>query len=1193
MKQKPKIQQTLRRMKLLALFLLLGLCSVHAVTHGQEARIDLTMSNVTLGEVFQRIEQLTDYMFVYRSEDVVSQKPISVNARQVTVKEVLAECLLNTGLKFVFKDNVIVIQREEQNLQEEKKVLTVKGYVYDMKKQPLPGVTITVVGTTVGTVTNANGWFSMDLPLNNGTLEFSFVGYKKQQVAFSESTDTLKIVLEEDVVGIDEVVVTGYGNISKGNYTGASTTVRAEDIMMAGVSSIDQMLQGVIPGMLVMNKTGMVGASPKIRVRGTSTLLGSQEPVWVVDGVVQRNPQPFSSDENTQFSMDADDISKLAGNAISWLNPNDIETITVLKDASATAIYGSQAANGVIVITTKKAKVGKVQVSYSGDFSIGQRPRYGLYDLMNSAERMHLSKEMYEGRRQFTSTAVILPIGYEGLLEKLLNKEITLDEMNEEYRIMSEQNTDWFDILFRNSFNHSHNLSISGGSDVLQNRTSFSYTQEKGEAKGNDVTQFAGNSNTTVRLWDRLTANMLLNASIREVNGFAYGVDPFNYAYNTSRVIPVYNEDGSYYFHEKVGTNVSHVTNNYIYNYNILNELENTGSESKTRTWSATLDLKLELLPGLEYQGLFSYASSSSDTKQYASEKSFYITDIRGYEYGSVIPNGTEEAGSRLPMGGILQTSMTNVSTITVRNSLVYDRLFVDKHRMTLQLGLETSSSKTKGETNTRYGYMPDRGETFATPPLTYLYRGVLEYDNTEIAEGNHSVINRISNTLSGYGTAVYTYDDRYVVNLSARIDASNRFGQDKNKRYEPTWSVGFKWRLGNESFAKGTWWLNSLDAYGSYGYQGNAVSTVSPELITTNSYMAQYKQYALIIKSLPYPDLGWEKTKTWNFGLEGAILDGRLNFTFDYFRKTSYVLSEKDIAYENGVANGIVDGTVMHNNGYDFIVDIVPVRMKDFTWQLSLNTSVAKNSVEKNNRVNTLDDYLNGEAIVNDTPFSTFYSYEFDGLNEENGQPNFKNLDVEGAENPLGFLVESGKFTPDFSGGFNTMFKYKNISLYALFALQWGGHDRLPALYPATTSYNGLPKPEQNVSKQLKNRWREPGDDTDIPSLPGLTTDIEYVSIPATSTTAGVASRSRYVLYNSSSARVANTDFIRCRSLSLSYDFNGDWMKQAGISYFQLKASMTNPFMWVSDKSWNGMDPETGGWPTRRVTSLSLQVIF
>ena len=306
------------------------------------------------------------------------------------------------------------------------------------------------------------------------------------------------MTLEEDVVTFDEVVVTGYGNVDKGNYTGAATNVDMNNVVMPGVPSIDQMLQGVVPGMLVTNTSGLVGASPKIRVRGTATLLGTQEPVWVVDGVIQRDPQPFNSSDNTNFSADIDDIKQLAGNAISWLNPNDIESITVLKDASATAIYGSKAANGVIVVTTKKAKIGKISVNYSGDFSIGQRPRYGLYDLMNSQEFMQFSKEIYEERRQYPSGSSILPIGFQGLLEKYLSKEITLDEMNQQYQYLASQNTDWFKILFRNSFNHSHSVGISGGSDKIQNRTSISFTQQKGEAKGNDMTSFQANSNTTI-----------------------------------------------------------------------------------------------------------------------------------------------------------------------------------------------------------------------------------------------------------------------------------------------------------------------------------------------------------------------------------------------------------------------------------------------------------------------------------------------------------------------------------------------------------------------------------------------------------------------------------------------------------------------------------------------------------------------
>ena len=838
--------------------------------------------------------------------------------------------------------------------------------------------------------------------------------------------------------------------------------------------------------------------------------------------------------------------------------------------------------------------MGKVQVSYSGNVSIGQRPRYGLYDLMNSAEHMQFQREIHEERKQYPSGSLVLPMGYYGLQQKLLRKEVTLEEMNKEYEKLARMNTDWFDILFRNSFNHSHSLGISGGSEKIQNRTSLGYTQEKGEARGNDMRSFTMSSNTTVSLWERMVLNLSLNGSVRNVEGFAYDVDPFNYAYNTSRAIPAYNEDGSLFYHEKIGSTSTAIGGKTTYNYNILNELANTGSENETRTWSATVDLQWEILPGLSYQGLFSYSSASADTEQYAGERSFYISSFRGYEYGSVSPNGNETKCTRLPMGGLQESSLTNTKGISVRNSLVYNRSFKEKHRITLQLGIETNSTKTKGASNKRYGYMPDRGESFATP-ATYYWDMSIERDNKDVVSGEHSIVNRIENSLSEFATAVYTYDNRYVLNFSARLDASNRFGQDKNKRFQPTWSAGFKWNVASEPFVAASWWLNNLDIYTSYGYQGNAVSSVGPELITTEKYLDHYGAYGLEIKSLPYPDLGWEKTKTWNLGIDASFLKGRLNFTFNYFKKISDVLSSRGIAVENGMTNGIVSGSTMENSGYDFVINVVPVRTKDFTWQLSLNTSITENSVDKNERINTLDDYLNGSAVVEGRAFSTFYSYEFDGLDEETGMPTFKHMDIafEDAESPKDFLVKSGKFIPDFSGGLNTMFKYKNFSLYALFAVQWGGHKRLPDLYPSggVVAGSGLPRPEQNVSRKLIDRWKSPGEQTIYPSLPSSTQD-EIIYLPETKTSSE-QEENRYVMYNFSDIRVANTDFIRCRSLSFSYDFTGKSLRKMGLGYLRLSASMTNPFMWVSDKKWDGLDPETGDWPARRITSFSLSVMF
>jgi TonB-linked SusC/RagA family outer membrane protein len=854
----------------------------------------------------------------------------------------------------------------------------------------------------------------------------------------------------------------------------------------------------------------------------------------------------------------------------------------------------------VIVITTKKARPGQVSVSYSGNYSIGQRPRYGLYDLMNSQEAMQFSKEVYMARESYTQE--VLPIGYGGLVQRLQNKEISYEQLIAEYRKMENQNTDWFDLLFRTSFNHNHNVSISGGTEKITNRTSFSIQGQKGEAKGNDLLTFTASSNTTVRFGDNLTLSLLLNGSVRETNGFAYGVSPFNYAYGTSRTIPMYNEDGTFFYHEKYGESSTALPSKFYYQYNIQNEINNTGNTNMTKMVGSTIDLHWQFLPGLEYQGLFSYSVSSSEVKSYATELSHYITQKRGYEYGTMLPNSPEELASRLPFGGLVQVENAMNRDYTLRNSLVYNESFNDAHRLTLQFGLELRSATTNGSTNTRYGYLRYRGESFAAVPKApaMLYASSAA-DLHEAMRANARIVDRKNNTLSEYFTAVYGYNERYILNFNARLDASNRFGQDENKKFHPTWSIGGKWRVGNESFLNNAEWLNSFDISGTYGYQGNAVEAVSPYLIAVDGgHSPMFKQYTLNIKSLPYPDLGWEETNTWNLGVDLSLWGGRASATVNWYRKVSDVLSSREVLVENGMNAATIFGSKMTNQGYDFVVSLMPVRTKDFTWQLSVNSGLARNTVKENQRVNTRDEYLNGTAIVNGEAYSTFYSYAYNGLRSTDGRPTFKYVKYDGinigdpleeeqkTENDLDYLVKTGKGEPDFSGGFNTMFRYKTLALRAQFAVAFGAQKRLPSYYNAT----GAPTPEQNVPRELKKRWQQPGDEawTDIPSIPGGRPSFVNVNLPLAGTAPQV---SPYTMYNQSDFRVADIDFIRCRQLSLSYDFAPAVLKKIHAKRLGISASMSNPFLVAFDKEWRGYDPETGGWPARRTTSLSLNMTF
>ena len=404
-----------------------------------------------------------------------------------------------------------------------------------------------------------------------------------------------------------------------------------------------------------------MGGSPKIRIRGTSTLLGNQEPLWVVDGVIQSDPLPIP-DDASPLSSEMDGLRETASNAISWLNPADIETITVLKDASATAIYGTKATNVVIVITTKKAKGDGLNISYSGNFSVGMKPNYGMYDMMNSQEHMRFSQQLWEDRDSYNEN--ILPIGYAGLIQKLQKKEITRQQFEQEYRKMERMNTDWFDILFRNSFSHAHNVSISAQGEKVSSRFSVGINSTRGEAKGNDMTTLTASSNTTFRLDKRLIIDLQLNGSYRETEDFAFGVSPYEYAMNTARDIPAYHENGTLYYHEKAGATSFSIPNKFSYNYNILNERDNSGTETDGTNLQAALNLRLNLLKDLEFQATASYALATNKIKSWATENTHYITQIRGYEVGEVLPSSAEQYASVLPFGDYCNRSMPRRKTI-------------------------------------------------------------------------------------------------------------------------------------------------------------------------------------------------------------------------------------------------------------------------------------------------------------------------------------------------------------------------------------------------------------------------------------------------------------------------------------------------------------------------------------------------
>lgn len=1180
------------REKLLGMFILLFI-PLMGMAQAQDKKISLKISNEVLSQALLKVERASSYYKIQFSYDEADKHRVSANINQKTAIQAVEQLLSGTGLGYSVNKQFIRITSGKG----EDGKIAITGTVTDDNGEPLIGATVMVSGTKYGKTTNSEGQYTVriDPSVKNPVLNFSFVGMESKDVLVKNQR-VINVQLKEDANQLNDVVVTGYGTYNRGQYVGAVTQVKADDINVAADLSIDQMLQGVVPGMSVINTTGKVGGTPKIRIRGTSTILGNQEPLWVVDDVIQTNPTPIPNDASP-LSSNFDELTETAGNAISWLNPADIETITVLKDASATAIYGSQAANGVIVITTKKAKQGGgTSVNYSGNATITQRPGYGLYDMMNSQQEMQFQQEMWQDRDSYTFT--IPYVGYGGLAERLRSKAITQEQFEKEFRTMENMNTDWFDLLFRTALSTNHNISLSTSTEKVDSRISLGINSTMGEAKGNDQLQFTASSNNTFRLNKKLYVDLSLNGSYRKNNDFAYGVSPYEYAMNTSRTIAPYNEDGTYFYHDKSGNTSYSIPNRRFYNYNIFNELDNTGKTSIGKTFQAALNLHWNILPELQFQGSASLALANSNVKSWATEYSYYISNIRGYEYGEVPVNSEAELSSPLPYGGLLNTQNSSTVNYSFRGALVYNKTFNEKHAITVNLGAQATSSKVDGETNLRYGYLKYRGETFATVPARADLHTATGYktstDLHEQMRAGTSIANTVSNTVSEYLTAVYSYDNRYVVNMNARLDASNRFGQDENKRFNPSFSLGAKWRLGEEHFME--WskaWFDMLDVSFSYGWRGNAVTAVSPYLIAKDGGIHSYlHQYYLTLVSLPYPDLGWEKTRDWNLGLDMSFLDGRLSAGLNVYNKKSNVLASREVAAEYGVSTAYIDGTTMRNKGYELTVSVTPVRTQDWTWSLSFNTSKVFNSIENKDRINTLSDYLNGTSVLPGDEYGTFYCFDFKGLDPETGRPTFNNLDITDAKEYTDFLVKAGTREPSITGGLNTSIRYKRVHLRAMFAMSFGAKGYLPQYYAT----NGAPRPENNAPTYMLNRWRQPGDElhTDIPSIPAGNMNELYIHLPMATMEGGSDMLYNvYNAYNNSTARLAKTDFIRCRSLSLQYDFPKNWIMPIGIRNAYFSASLTNPFFIAFDKKWEGRDPETSSWPARRSVTFSLNLSF
>lgn len=1171
-------------MKLFVFLTFVGFCTCQASVNAQNSKITLSATNTTLADVFRQIEQLTDYMFIYKSSDITPYSGITIDRKQTEVSQILEECLENTGLNYSFKDNLIIIQSQTQQTERKK----VEGKVTDSKGHPLPGVTVILKGTGMGVVTDMEGMYHLSLPdAQDLHLLFSFIGMKAQEVPYT-GQQTINITLHEESTQMDEVIITGYQVVDRRKNTSSVQTVKMDDIMVPGAASLDQMLEGRITDMMFVNNSGEVGVVPKLRIRGTSTLVGNREPLWVVDGIIVQDPVPVSPEELN----DPDYINRI-GNAIAGLNPQDIERLDVLKDAAATALYGTKAANGVIVVTTKKGRIGEPVISYNMTTTFRQRPRYSdrAINLMNSKERIQFSRELNEQHYYFSDN--INYVGYEGLLQDLYNRKINDLEFAEKVAQLETINTDWFDLLAKDSWSHQHTVSISGGSEKTRYYSSIGYTRDNDVIRGNYNDRYTAALNLESSLTQWLTASFQMqgNVSRREYNQDE--IAPMDYAYNTSRAILAFDENGEYAYYTK------RLNNNY-YGYNILNELENSFKKQSTSGITVTANLRFNFTDWLNASAIVSFTNTNAEIEGYWGDKTNYAALARGSEYGVTAPEY-----SVLPYGGEFSHDETRSKSYTARFQLNANKyLGLDnQHNINFSAGFEMSSSQYNGYSRIDRGYYLDRGKTFVSGVDLERYPDYAIW----LAEHVPSISDNLTNMLSGYATLSYSYYNYFTANVNGRVDGSNKFGDQSNDKFLPIWSASAAYNFSEHEALK-TDWIDLMSLKLSFGYQGNMLDSESPVMIIKklphNSYFEEMESQ---IARNPNPNLKWEKTASFNTGLNFSFLKNRIQLEAQYYYKhTKDAFMTKEVASINGVDSYVINGGDVQNQGYSFDLTAIPVSMKDWYWTVSASFSKNYNKIKSDPSSQTYDyeQFLNGTAIVKDKAINTFYSYEFVGISPADGGPLFNDMENQKHE-LLGLskyetftkvLKASGRREPYMSGNLSTVLRYKNLRMSAMFAYSLGAKTRLFRMFNKDLS------PENNVHRDFLKRWQTPGDEkhSNIPALESYnTTAFWRYNTHYSDVTDNIQqfAEDHWQMYDYSDARVVSANYLKCSSLSLTYEFGKKILPKLKMSRLALTLSGSNLFT-ICSKKLNGQTPTQGGFSEiqlseRPTYSFGLNVSF
>ena len=1078
------------------------------------------------------------------------------------------------------------------------------GRVTDTDGAPVIGAgLICIEKNTAGTTTDLDGNFSITLPAGAKTVKFSSVGMKELVYQLIPGhTENVRIIMEWENTELDQVVVTGNAQTTVNRITGSVAVLNSEKFEAKAISSVDALMQGEVAGVSIKSLSGQPGTQAKITIRGSNNITGSSAPLWVVDGVPLQSESPALSSEQ----LATGGFDNIFVNGIGNINPKDIESITILKDAAAAAIYGSRAANGVIVVTTKKGEAGKMRISYNNTFSWSFKPERSL-NLMNSSEKLSWEDELWNEfsaakyAASLTDNTVIYPVvGIVGQIRAGLGDFASMkgDKAAQDKYIESLRNVDtnWYNLLFRNSFSQGHHLSLSGGSGKSTYYVALGLNDEDGMLIHNDYRRYNVNAKMTLTPTDWARIDVGMEAARQESKMPYSTVDPFYYAFFSNPYERAYNADGSYaadntwftlgYYNGRGAEQVMPKNG-----FNIIRELDSNYSKTANTNGTFRAQTDFRIIEPLHFVGLVSYSYSNNSTDKV----------IDKYSYSAFRDRLGSDDRSQTNLYGNISQNRTNRNSYVARGHFSFNKTFAETHTVNLLAGAELRGSGSNTIFTKRYNYDPKTGTT-SLPQIS----GPQDEWLSEVEKLNGEYFSK-TRFASFYASADYYLGKSIVLNASFRTDGSSNFGS--NKQFNPTWSAGAAWHIGEEAWMKKALpALSHATLRAAYGFTGD-VNTSTSHLLVIQYLQQQYRYFGDetfnlgTIPSAPNPDLGWEKTQDAKAGLDFGLWKDRLTLNTEYYyRLSTDVVTSSPVQSTTGFTHVYFNAADIMNSGIELTLNGKIIQTKDWGLSAAVNFAYNYNKVLKYNPVSK-SGITSKDRYVEGYPTGAIFSGKYAGLASDTGLYQFElrpdatistATDLNKPDNYRYFL---GTTIAPYTGGFNLSASWRQLRLSISGVYSFGcktyENFRYPASY-SNASHSGVSTEtvQSQFSDLYGNHLNVVKDRTNRRTA-NHTTGVKYPRIYDY-----FDGKYNFASYNPMDSSIIdavylkNNSYLRIKSIILTYSLPGAAVKKMRMRGLSFNVSLNNFFTFTK---YDGMDPEIPGatYPTTRSVSAGMNIEF